>query len=80
MNKKKVEDIEIISDKEIETLSYEEAFEKMNYALMKLEDGNISLDNSLDLYEYGIKLYKRMNHILDNADIKITEIKEKIDK
>lgn len=68
-----------MEEKIIEELSYEEAFEEMNRALKKLEEGNATLDESLALYEYGIKLYKHMNQILEKAELKISQIKEEIE-
>ena len=57
----------------VEELSYEEAFSKMEDILSKLEAGNIKLDQSLDLYEEGIKLYKNCNKILNEAELKVTK-------
>ncbi len=57
----------------VEELSYEEAFSKMEDILSKLEAGNIKLDQSLDLYEEGIKLYKHCNKILNEAELKVTK-------
>lgn len=61
---------------DIEELSYEDAFAQMEEILRKLENGNIKLDESLELYEKGIKLYRRCNLILENAQLKITQFDE----
>ncbi|MBS5596032.1 exodeoxyribonuclease VII small subunit [Peptostreptococcus sp.] len=58
---------------QVEELSYEEAFSKMEDILSKLEAGNIKLDQSLDLYEEGIKLYRHCNKILNEAELKVTK-------
>ena len=45
-------------------LTYEEAYEKLEDILMKLESKNTSLDDSLSLYEEGIKLFKHCNKVM----------------
>lgn len=52
-------------------LSYEEAYQKLEDILIKLESGTTSLDDSLNLYEEGIRLYSHCNKLLDEAKFKI---------
>lgn len=54
-------------------LTYEEAYEKLEEILMKLESKNTSLDESLSLYEEGIKLFKHCNKLLEDAELKISK-------
>ncbi len=54
-------------------LSYEEAYKGLEDILLKLESGNTSLDESLSLYEEGIKLYRHCNKLLDEATLKINK-------
>ena len=54
-------------------LSYEEAYKNLEDILLKLESGNTSLDESLSLYEEGIKLYRHCNKLLDEATLKINK-------
>lgn len=54
-------------------LTYEEAYEKLEDILMKLESKNTSLDESLSLYEEGIKLFKYCNKLLEDAELKISK-------
>ncbi|GAA0861164.1 exodeoxyribonuclease VII small subunit [Paraclostridium tenue] len=54
-------------------LSYEEAYKSLEDILLKLESGNTSLDESLSLYEEGIKLYRHCNKLLDEATLKINK-------
>lgn len=54
-------------------LTYEEAYEKLEDILMKLESKNTSLDDSLSLYEGGIKLFKHCNKLLEDAQFKISK-------
>jgi len=57
----------------INDMSYEEAFYRMQEVLERLENGNVKLDESLKLYEEGIKLYRYCNRILGEAELKITK-------
>ena len=54
-------------------LTYEEAYDKLEEILMKLESKNTSLDESLCLYEEGIKLFKHCNKLLEDAELKISK-------
>ena len=54
-------------------LSYEEAYKNLEDILLKLESGNTSLDESLSLYEKGIKLYRHCNKLLEEATLKINK-------
>ena len=42
----------------------------------RLESKNTSLDESLSLYEEGIKLYKHCNKLLENAELKISKFSQ----
>ena len=57
-------------------LTYEEAYNKLEYILEKLESKSTSLDESLSLYEEGIKLYKHCNKLLDKAQLKISKFNQ----
>ena len=54
-------------------LTYEQAYNKLEDILEKLESKNISLDESLSLYEEGISLYKHCNKLLENAQLNISK-------
>ena len=54
-------------------LTYEEAYVKLEEILMKIESKNTSLDDSLILYEEGIKLFKHCNKLLEDAELKISK-------
>ena len=54
-------------------VSYEEAYKNLEDILLKLESGNTSLDESLSLYEEGIKLYRHCNKLLEEATLKINK-------
>ncbi len=57
-------------------LSYEEAYKNLEDILAKLESGTTSLDESLNFYEEGVKLYRYCNKLLDEANLKINKFNE----
>lgn len=61
----------------------EEGFEghlsRLENAVTKLEEGNLSLDESLRTYEQGIKAYRRCHEILEEATGKIEKLMESVE-
>lgn len=64
--------IESCNNEDLE-LSYEEAYVRMEKILSDLEYGNIGLDESLKLYEEGIKLYRYCSKMLEDVELKVTK-------
>lgn len=52
-------------------LSFEDAMKRLEEIANKLENGQVSLDESLSLYEEGIALIRFCNDKLDKAEQKI---------
>ena len=50
---------------------FEEALQELESIVQRLEDGNLSLDESLALFEEGIKLSRLCAQRLDEAEKKI---------
>lgn len=63
-------------NKKIEELSFEEAFEKLNQILEKLESGEVALEKSIELYEEGMLLKNHCENKLKNAEMKIKKVVE----
>lgn len=59
-----------MSDKK--ELNFEEAMEKLEKISTELEDGKLTLDESVEKFEEGMKLSKTCNDILEKAEKKIT--------
>jgi len=55
-------------------VSFEQLFESLEATVQKLEAGNLTLDESLTLYEQGLQLAKQCNEQLDQAELRITEL------
>lgn len=63
-------------DKEIAALTLEQCFEELEKIVETLEDQTTSLENSINLFERGMKLSKRCNTELTRMERKIQLIIE----
>ena len=52
--------------------TFEESIKELEEIVSKLEGGNVTLDESLTLFEQGIKLSKSCNEMLDAAEKKVS--------
>ncbi len=57
-------------------MKFEEKISELEKIVNKLEDGTLSLDESITLFEKGIKLSKDCQKILDDAEKKISVLME----
>ncbi len=60
--------------KDLESLSYEEAFAELETVVNALESEEQSLDDSLTLFERGQALIKRCAFLLEKASLKIRQL------
>ncbi|MEL7833079.1 exodeoxyribonuclease VII small subunit [Fodinibius sp. Rm-B-1B1-1] len=59
---------------EKERPSFEEALKRLEEVVNQLEDESISLEESIDLYEEGIKLSKICTETLEEAELRIQKV------
>lgn len=52
-------------------ISFENALKELEQIAEKLEEGNLSLEKSIELFERGIRLSKLCNDMLEEAEGKI---------
>ena len=64
-------------DKKIENLSYEDAFNRLQKITELLENGNVTLDDSIKYYEQGILLKNFCEKKLKDAEMKIKNVLDK---
>ena len=64
------------STQELDTLLFEEAFRRLNEMAESLDDGDLSLADATARYEEGMNLVRRCNQLLDEAELKITNLKD----
>ena len=56
--------------------TFETKLKKLQTISEKLKDENISLDNAISLYEYGMKLYNNLSEELKKMEEKINIVKD----
>lgn len=55
--------------------SFEKDFERLEEIALKLESGDITLEESIKLFEEGILISKRLLETLNQAELKINQLK-----
>ncbi len=60
--------------KDVDALSYEEAFEELQAVVDELEAGKLPLEESLALFERGQALSSRCTALLEQAQLRLTEL------
>lgn len=58
------------------TLSFEDAFKRLEDIVARLEAGDLSLDESLALYEQGQQLARHCSQLLDAAELRVQRLNE----
>ncbi len=53
-------------------MNFEEAMQELETITRELEKGDLSLDESVKKFEKGMKVSKKCNEILENAEKRIT--------
>jgi exodeoxyribonuclease VII small subunit len=60
--------------KELENLSFEQAFEELGITVQRLEAGDLALEEAIALYERGMRLARRCSDALDAAELQVEEL------
>ena len=60
-----------------EELTFEEIMKKLEEITMESENGDLDLEKSVSKFEEGMKLSKKCNEILENAEKRISVLIEK---
>ena len=60
----------------IQERSFEEAFNELEDIIAKLESGDITLEDSVNLFERGRQLSMHCQSILDKAELRVNQITE----
>lgn len=60
----------------MERITFEEALKKLESIVNKLEENSVTLEESVNLYEEGIKLSKYCSEILEKAELRIEKVNE----
>ena len=59
---------------EIKDLSFEEAYQQLEDVRAQLESGQLSLEQSVTMYEQGKLLSAHCQNLLDNAELRIKKL------
>ncbi|MGD8243694.1 MAG: exodeoxyribonuclease VII small subunit [Anaerolineae bacterium] len=59
---------------QIEELTFEAAFEELEQLVSRLEDGGLTLEESLAMFERGQALAAHCSQQLDEAELKVQQI------
>ena len=65
-----------MKDQEIEKLSFEDSYSKLEEIVNELENGNAKLEESISLYEMGIKLKNHCENKLKLSELRIKKVLE----
>ena len=67
----------MITEDEINELKFEEGLKKLEELVTQLDDGDLSLEDSISYYEIGIKLKSHCEKLLKTAELKILKVSDK---
>ncbi|WP_150524389.1 exodeoxyribonuclease VII small subunit [Roseibium sediminis] len=59
---------------DISSLSFEDALKQLERIVQELEQGNVPLERSIDMYERGSALRKHCDKLLQAAEAKVEKI------
>jgi exodeoxyribonuclease VII small subunit len=63
-----------------ETEGFETLYKLLEETVAKLEQGNLSLEESLSLYEAGTVLAKRCQALLQDAELRVTRLQSQFNE
>ena len=58
----------------VEDLSFEHAFGELEDTVQRLEEGDLTLDQAIALYEWGMALARRCGDTLDAAELRVQQL------
>ena len=67
----------MLTEDEIKGLKFEEGLRKLEELVTQLDDGDLSLEDSISYYEIGIKLKSHCEKLLKTAELKILKVSDK---
>ena len=67
----------MLTENEIKELKFEEGLKKLEELVTQLDDGDLSLEESISYYEIGIKLKSHCEKLLKTAELKILKVSDK---
>lgn len=65
---------------DLEKKSFEELIQRLEFISSELDNNSVSLEESLKMFEEGIALTKECYLRLNKAEVKVTELKNDLEK
>lgn len=62
-------------DHEIEKMSFDQAFKRLEDVVLELENQDLALEKNLDLYSLGVELCSKCRQELDKAKLRVEYMK-----
>jgi len=63
-----------VKGRKMDTLSFEEAFERLEASITALQDGKMPLDQALQYYQEGMQLAQYCNGLLQKAELSVQQL------
>ena len=67
----------MLTEDEIKQLKFEDGLRKLEELVNQLDEGSLSLEESISYYEIGIKLKSHCEKLLKTAELKILKVSDK---
>ncbi len=67
----------MLTENEIKELKFEDGLKKLEELVNQLDDGSLSLEESISYYEIGVKLKSHCEKLLKTAELKILKVSDK---
>ncbi len=61
---------------DVDSLTFEDAFRRLDEVAASLDQGSLTLSEATDRYQQGMSLVRSCNQLLEEAQLKITNLKE----
>lgn len=61
---------------DLDGLSFEEAYQRLGQMVETLENGGLPLAEATGVYEQGMALVQRCNQLLNDAELKISQLRD----
>ncbi len=62
---------------EVSSLTFDQAFAELQRVVGELEQGGLTLERSIELYERGVGLHERCAALLNDAELRVQRLLER---
>ena len=65
-----------MTNRSLDQLTFEQAFEELNAIVQQLESGELALEESVTLYQRGRTLSAHCQSLLDRAELRVNQLND----